>query len=161
MPDPRPHTVVRPGQGELIDVAGDRYRFLADRDHTDGRYAIWEALIPPGGGPPPHLHHREEEGFYVLEGEITIAVDGERLVAGPGTFVNLPVGSLHAFRNESDRPARMLILIAPGGMEGMFRRAGTPVTDPDAPIPPMDETGVERLVAAAPDFGIDLHPPAG
>ena len=63
------------------------YRFLAPGEDTNGKYAVWEALVPPGGGPPPHVHCREEVGFYVL--------DGERMVA--------TVGTPHGFRNETDR----------------------------------------------------------
>ena len=36
-----------------IAVVGDVYRFLATGDDTNGKYALWEALVPPGGGPPP------------------------------------------------------------------------------------------------------------
>src|SRR5689334_7216669 len=102
-----------PGEGRVIAVVGDVYRFLATGAETDGRYATFEAVVPPGGGPPPHTHSREEESFYVLDGEITFTVDGGRIVAGPGTFANMPVGSLHAFKNESSRTARMLISVAP------------------------------------------------
>ena len=72
----------RPGDGRTVAVFGDVYRFLAMGDDTDGKYALWEAVVPPGGGPPPHVHSREEEGFYVLEGEITLQVGDRRLVAG-------------------------------------------------------------------------------
>src|SRR5881394_1594984 len=58
-------------EGRTIAVVGDVYRFLATGDDTNGKYALWEAIVPPGGGPPPHVHSREEEGFYILEGEIT------------------------------------------------------------------------------------------
>ena len=74
-------TINAPPQGRTIAVVGDVYRFLATGEDTNGKYAIWEALVPPGGGPPPHVHSREEEGFYILEGEITFTVNGERLVA--------------------------------------------------------------------------------
>ena len=60
-----------PGKGRTISVVGDVYRFLATGAETNGKYALWEAIVPPGGGPPPHVHSREEEGFYILEGEIT------------------------------------------------------------------------------------------
>jgi len=63
-------TVRKPGEGRTIAVFGDVYRFLAVGEDTNGKYALWEAVVPPGGGPPPHVHSREEEGFYVLEGEI-------------------------------------------------------------------------------------------
>src|SRR5690606_29261200 len=97
------------GQGRTLAVVGDVYRFLATGDDTQGKYAMWEALVPPGGGPPPHIHSREEESFYVLEGEITFSVNGQTIVASAGTFANMPIGSLHSFRNEIDRPARLLI----------------------------------------------------
>ena len=70
---------------------------------------MWEAIVPPGSGPPPHIHSREEESFFVLEGEITIQVGDERFVAKAGTFANMPVGSLHSFKNETDKNARMII----------------------------------------------------
>jgi mannose-6-phosphate isomerase-like protein (cupin superfamily) len=57
------------GKGRTVAVVGDVYRCLATGEDTNGKYALWEALVPPGGGPPPHVHSREEEGFYVLEGE--------------------------------------------------------------------------------------------
>src|ERR1700751_2738160 len=86
----------QPGEGRTIGVVGDVYRFLSVGEETEGRYALFEAIVPPGGGPPPHVHSREQEGFYVLEGEITILVGDDRLVAGPGMFANMPVGTLHS-----------------------------------------------------------------
>ena len=82
-------------------------RFLAAGEDTNGRDAVWEAVVPPGGGPPPHVHSREEECFYVLEGEITFTVNGEKVVATTGTFANMPVGTPHSFKNESDRSAKI------------------------------------------------------
>ena len=89
-------TLRNPTQGRTVAVVGDVYRFLATGEDTDGRYALFEAVVGPGGGPPPHVHSREEEGFYVLDGEITFTVNGERVVARPGTFANMPVGTPHA-----------------------------------------------------------------
>src|SRR5271156_5195910 len=109
MNNPSTPVIRKPAQGRTVAVVGDVYRFLATGEDTDGKYALWEAIIPPGGGPPPHVHSREEEGFYVLEGEISLTVDGQRFVAGPGIFANLPVGSLHSFTNATDKPAKMLI----------------------------------------------------
>jgi mannose-6-phosphate isomerase-like protein (cupin superfamily) len=77
----RSATIVWPVEGESIHAVGDRYRFLATREVTDGRYGIWKAVVPPGSGTPPHRHTREEEGFYVIEGEVAIYVDGRRVTA--------------------------------------------------------------------------------
>src|SRR5262245_26892360 len=111
-----PPVLRKPAEGRTVAVVGDVYRFLTTGDDTNGSYALWEALVPPGGGPPPHVHAREVEGFYVLEGEITFQVGDERLVATAGTYIHLPVGTPHAFKNESDRPARMLVSVVPAGL---------------------------------------------
>jgi quercetin dioxygenase-like cupin family protein len=159
MSENRAASIVLPTEGEMTYAGGDRYRFLATREVTDGRYGLWEAVVPPGGGPPPHRHTREEEGFYVIEGEVTIYADGRRVVATPGAFVNMPAGGTHWFRNEGDRPAKMLVLVAPGGMEGLFKETGRPVTDPSAPIPPLGDEEKKRILVAAPKFGIEILPP--
>src|ERR1043165_7305274 len=109
-----------PPQGRSIAVVGDVYRFLATGEDTNGKYALFEAIVPPGGGPPPHVHSREEEGFYILEGEINFTIDGKLLVATAGMFANMPVGTPHSFKNESNTAARMLISVAPAGLEQMF-----------------------------------------
>jgi mannose-6-phosphate isomerase-like protein (cupin superfamily) len=85
-------------EGRTIAVVGDVYRFPATGEVTNGKYALWEAIVPPGGGPPPHVHSREEEGFYLLEGEITFTIGDKRLVASAGMFANMPVGTTHSFR---------------------------------------------------------------
>jgi quercetin dioxygenase-like cupin family protein len=152
-------TINTPPQGRTIAVVGDVYRFLATGEDTSGRYALWEALVPPGGGPPPHVHSREEEGFYVLEGEITFAVNGERAVATAGTFANMPVGTPHSFKNESDRPARMLISVAPAGLEQMFFEVGVPLAEGATTAAPPTTDEIEKLLAAAPRYGIEIRLP--
>src|SRR5436309_14866860 len=148
-----------PGHGRTVAVVGDVYRFLAVGQDTGGRYALWEAVVPPGGGPPPHAHSREEEGFYVLEGEITFTVNGERVVATAGTFANMPVGTPHSFKNETDRPARMLISVAPAGLEQMFFEVGVPLAEGATTALPPTKEEVEKLLAVAPSYGIEIKLP--
>ena len=151
--------IKRPGAGRTVAVVGDVYRFLATGEDTGGRYALWEAVVPPGGGPPPHAHSREEEGFYVLEGEITFTVGDQRLVAGAGTFANLPVGTPHSFTNEGGRPARMLISVAPAGLEQMFFEFGVPLPEGSTTALPPTKEEIERLLAVAPKYGIEIRLP--
>jgi gentisate 1,2-dioxygenase len=127
-------------------------------EETGGKYALWEAVVPPGGGPPPHVHSREE-GFYVLEGEITFTVNGERVVAGPGTFANMPVGTPHSFKNETDRPAKMLISVAPAGLEQMFFECGVPLREGATTALPPTKEETEKLLAVAPKYGIEIKRP--
>ena len=146
-------------EGRTMAVVGDVYRFLATGHETDSKYALWEAIVPPGGGPPPHVHNREEEGFYILEGEITFTIDDKRLVAMAGMFANMPVGVPHSFKNESSRPAKMLILVAPAGLEKMFFEVGVPVPQGATTAPPPTKDEIERLLAVAPKYGIEIVVP--
>src|SRR5580700_7049034 len=100
-------TIRTVAEGRTVAVVGDVYRFLATGEDTNGKYALWEAIVPPGGGPPPHVHSREEEGFYILEGEITLHFGEEQIVASAGMFANMPVGTPHSFKNESKETAKM------------------------------------------------------
>ena len=148
-----------PRQGRTIAVVGDVYRFLATGDDTNGKYALWEALVPPGGGPPPHVHRREEEGFYILEGEITFSVGDERILATAGMFANMPVGTPHSFKNDSSRPAKMLISVAPAGLENMFFEVGVPVAQEATTAAPPTKEEIEKLLAVAPRYGIEIRLP--
>jgi quercetin dioxygenase-like cupin family protein len=150
----------KPNEGLIVAVVGDLYRFLARGKDTDGRYATWEAIVPPGGGPPPHVHSREEESFFVLEGEIALQIGEQWLVAKVGTFVNIPVGVWHSFRNETDKQARMIISIAPAGLEEMFIEAGQQVL-PDGTIPTPSKEDFAKLMAAAPRYGVEIRLPTG
>jgi quercetin dioxygenase-like cupin family protein len=149
----------RPGEGRSITVVGDLYRFLATGEDTSGKYALFEAFVSPGGGPPPHVHSREEEGFYILEGEISFFVGDQRLLASAGMFANMPVGTPHSFKNESDKPARMLISLAPAGLEKMFFEVGVPVPPGTTTAAPPTKEEIERLLAVAPKYGIEIRLP--
>ena len=152
-------TIRKPGEGRTIAVVGDVYRFLATGDDTNGKYALWEAIVPSGGGPPPHVHSREEEGFYILEGEITFQIGEERVVATAGMFANMPVGTPHSFKNESDQPAKMLISVAPAGLEQMFFECGVPVAQGATTAPPPSKAEIEKLLEIAPRYGIEIKLP--
>ena len=159
MSNSHPSTLRKPAEGRTVAVVGDVYRCLATGEDTNGKYALWEAVVPPGGGPPPHVHSREEEGFYVLEGEITFLISDKRLVAGAGTFANMPVGTLHSFKNESNRPAKMLISVAPAGLEKMFFEVGQPVPVGGMTAPPPTQEEIEKFLTVAPRYGIEIRLP--
>jgi mannose-6-phosphate isomerase-like protein (cupin superfamily) len=95
---------------------------------------------------PLHVHEREDELFYVLEAEHVFQVGDEEHVVGPGGLVFAPRGVPHSQRRVVPRTGRILVLTAPGGLEGFFRaladadRAGT--------------LGPEAYAAASERYGI-------
>jgi mannose-6-phosphate isomerase-like protein (cupin superfamily) len=153
-------TQVASGEGKTLWVLGDLYEFKATGEDTGGKFALWETTTPPGNpGPPPHIHHNEDEVFYILEGELELTVEGSASVVGVGTLVNIPKGALHTFRNAGTTPARFLGMVAPGGFEGFFEEVGEPAED--ASSPPAGPPDVEKVMATAPKYGLEIPPPPG
>ncbi len=102
-------------------LVGGSIHIRVRSEDTDGSFGLIEQVVPPGfPGPSLHVHPDFAETFYVLEGELAVRVGDEAHDAGPGTVAVVPRGTPHTFANPSDRPARMLILVTPGGFERYF-----------------------------------------
>ena len=94
-----------------------------------------------------------------MEGEITFQIGEERIVATAGMFANMPVGVPHSFKNESDKPAKMVISIAPAGLEKMFFEIGVPLLEGSTTALPPTKQDIEKLLAIAPRYGIEIKVP--
>jgi len=153
--------VVKPGEGKLVWAAGDNYTFKVTGDDTGETYSLFEGLVPPHAGPPAHWHEREFEAFYILEGELTFHTKEGSIKAGPGAYVHIPMNLLHTFENMSNRPVRMLALVAPAGMEHFLEEIGRQVYDRSATPAPITQSDIEKITAVAPKYGIGIdltHP---
>ena len=148
-------------EGEALWFLGTRATIKASAETTDGRVGIIEQLAPPGSGSPLHVHANEDEWFYVIEGELTFLVGGERIVAGPGGFVYGPRGIPHIFQVTSEGPSHFLLVAEPGGFEAMVRAAGVPATAPGLPPADSPPPDMEKLGAAAAAQGIEILGPPG
>jgi quercetin dioxygenase-like cupin family protein len=148
--------VLNAGEGRAYWVVGDLYTILASGEDTCGAYALIHTTVPPGGGPPPHVHRREDEAFYVLEGDLAFHADGRDIRATAGSWVTLAKGSLHTFRNTGTATARMLIVVTPSGLERYFAEVGQPATDRALPPPSVTAADIERLLAVAPKYGLEI-----
>jgi mannose-6-phosphate isomerase-like protein (cupin superfamily) len=113
--DPRP-IVISPGQGHRLG----NVEFLARTADTP-RFTFGIIEITPGRVLEAHVHADEDDAFYILEGEMTFFFGDEEASAPPGTFVLVPPGVEHGFRNDTANPVRMLNIHAPGGFD---RRIG-------------------------------------
>ena len=117
-------------------------------EETGDDYTLIEGLAPSGHMPPLHVHDFYGEGFFVLEGEVTVYTTAGEQVLLPGQGAHVPAGEPHTFRVTSEGPARMLCISAPGGLARFFREAGRPAEREALPVldgPP----DVERLLASA------------
>lgn len=150
--------IMRTGEGRAAWVVGDRYTVKASGEDTGGAFALIEVMVPPQSGPPPHLHHREDEAFYVLEGEFEVHIDEQRLTAGPGSWVRMAKGSLHHFKNIGAKPGTILILATPAGLDRFFLEAGREATDTSPESGAATPVDIEKLLAIAPKYGIEMKP---
>lgn len=125
--------MIAAGEGQILGAeAGCRDRFLIDSTATEGRFSLVEHLLAPRSiAAPMHRHTLEDEFSFILEGEVSFQTDDEEHRAGVGDLVFKPRGEWHTFWNATDRPARMLELISPGGLEEAFRIIGTAGEDVD------------------------------
>jgi quercetin dioxygenase-like cupin family protein len=96
-------------------------RNLATRIATANAYSLHELTKPPGEGPAAHTHPDMEEAFYILEGEFTFTVGDDQVRAPAGTFLLVPRGASHHFRNSGDTDGRYLALFSPAMGEAMER----------------------------------------
>ncbi|WP_431775826.1 cupin domain-containing protein [Streptomyces cucumeris] len=123
---------------ELSSPAGGRTHYLATHATTGGEFGLYKVdMEPRAPGAATHFHRTISESFYILSGTVRL-YDGDRWIsARQGDFLYVPVGGLHAFRNESDDPASLLLLFSPGApreeyfekVAEMARRGGQELTN--------------------------------
>jgi mannose-6-phosphate isomerase-like protein (cupin superfamily) len=135
---PAADVVVRgPGEGDSVTIGPSRAIFKAEGPDGDGTYSLSETTLAPGSpGPVPHHHETFADSFYVLDGSLTVLVEGRPRQLKAGAFALVPPGSVHTFANRSGARARVLNLMAPGGFEQYLKEvaaaAGSGPPDPDA-----------------------------
>jgi uncharacterized cupin superfamily protein len=110
---PTEPVVVRPGEGHRVG----NVEFLARSQDTPRFNLALITIGPHREGPPSHAHETEDDSFYILDGELTVLLEGDELVAGPGTFILVPPGVAHTFVNRTDDATRMLNIHAPAGFD--------------------------------------------
>jgi mannose-6-phosphate isomerase-like protein (cupin superfamily) len=134
---------------ETVPFLDCRARVLAAGEDTDGRFGLVEMTeIPAGSMPPLHIHHEHDEGFFVLEGSVTLFVPGAQVELGVGDFYVAPRGVPHTYR-VGDADARWLTTSSPAGFERFVAGVAALATpDPES----------VAAVAAANDIEI-LGPP--
>ena len=108
--------IVPPGQGHVLG----NVEFLARTTDTP-RFNLAIITIQAGRELESHTHDEEDDSFFILEGEMTFVLEEGEVAAPPGTFVLVPPGVEHGFRNDGDVPVRMLNVHAPAGFD---RRIG-------------------------------------
>jgi quercetin dioxygenase-like cupin family protein len=145
--------VVRATDVKPMWVLGIMLTVHTGSETTGGGYAVTSDYVLPGQGVPMHVHTREDEAIYVVDGEVTITIGDLQQVARPGDVAHMPRNVAHRFQNTSDRPARIVLVFTPGGIEGLFREVGKPVSDPSEHPPAITAADIAAARNAAERYG--------
>lgn len=110
--------VHQPGEGERHGLGSSELIIKATGEDTGDSFFLSETTIAPAFlGPPPHVH----DMFYVLEGALTLRLGEQTHRLQAGSFVCVPPGVVHTFRNDGDVPVRFLNFNTPAGWEHYMR----------------------------------------
>ena len=125
-----------------------------DGDPSGGALALIDERGRRGDMPPLHVHRCDDETFYVLEGELTLFVAGERTVLGSGQAALAPRDVPHAYRVESDE-AHWLVITTPAGFDAFVREVAAPA--PADVLPPAGRPFDPAVLGrAAAEAGIEI-----
>ncbi len=156
MGDDSPSFLIGPAEGTptVNPIGGQMVRKITDA-MTHGNFSVHDNILPAGSpGPRPHRHLRHDELFYVLDGTLTVRIEGDYVTASPGSFVVVPRGAVHQPSNPSDAPVHVLLIFSPGGMDRFF----LDVAERGLPLQsvPADPSVQEALAAFTSEYGYEF-----
>ncbi len=85
----------------------------ASGDDTGDLVAAFEQVVPKQSGPPLHIHHDCSESFYILRGEFRFEIGSQIASALEGTFLFVPRGVRHTYKNIGDESGRIFFWFSP------------------------------------------------
>ena len=122
--------IVRATETPRFDLPGTHFFGLLAPSRGSTELCTWRLELDPGAGVnngPHQLDH--EEAFMLLEGSLTIKIDGEAFVLQPGDALSVPARSLLHVSNPASEPAKALVCIRAGFRAKMMdtgEEIGTP-----------------------------------
>ncbi|MGH7015373.1 MAG: cupin domain-containing protein [Stellaceae bacterium] len=144
---------MQPQEQPVVKIGQLEVRYLMDGTVTGAGVGMFELTVQPGARvPPAHSHSGNEEIVYVLEGTLRYTVDNEMRDLKPGDRMYTPRGSVHAFSNPHDRPARALIILTPDIGAQYFRDVAAVIGAAGGPNPATMADVMNR-------YGLVLAPP--
>jgi quercetin dioxygenase-like cupin family protein len=109
--------IVAPGQGRAYPMGRMRAVFKADCEETETRYSVSEWWLEPNTRGPGVNSHPEDHVFYVIEGELSVLIDGAWAQAERGSYILIPGEVPHDFENRGTSRVGFISLNVPGGFE--------------------------------------------
>ncbi|HWH95026.1 MAG TPA: cupin domain-containing protein [Baekduia sp.] len=138
-------TVTLPGDGELRWYRDRLVDLRLTGAQTGDRISLVEVEMPAGATTPLHRQPYDDETLYILSGSLTVHLDGEEQIAGPGAVVFIPRETPHALL--ATETTNFLIFGIPAGQERYFRALSVPAPSRELPPPPTAEPHPAAAIA--------------
>lgn len=130
----RAAVILGPGEGRSYPMGRMRAVFKADLEETETKYSVSEWWVDPNTHGPGVHSHPEDHVFIVIEGVLSVFVNGAWSHAERGSYIRIPGGAPHDFENRGESPAGFISINVPGG----FERALPGIVEWFAANPPTD-----------------------
>ncbi len=123
-PESEPPAWAYPTTGaSYVTPNGERFTTLVAASETNGEFVRVDHRIAPGGFVArEHVHPHQEERFQLLEGSLTVRVNGEERLVSAGETVVIPAGTPHQLFNRGDVEVRSISEVHPAGRLSLFFR---------------------------------------
>jgi len=153
--------VVDTEDGPTYRVVNDLVTFKAVAADTNGVYSLFEIHTAPGRGMLPLRQRYEDAACWVLEGGYTFLLGKQAVRLDAGDYAFVPRGTVYGYTNNGAAPARMLLLVTPGGIhERFFTDVGERIDDRRGLPTPGGSPDLPQLASIAQKYGIEILPPS-
>lgn len=89
------------------------YRMLNPVTVGSKKFMSFVVEVHPGGAIPEHTHGPAEVGLHVLDGKVSVTIDGQEELVEPGTAVHVPIGSTIGLANAGEEALRFIAVLSP------------------------------------------------
>jgi quercetin dioxygenase-like cupin family protein len=116
--------IVVPEEGIRWEMEPERlmtFKLLSEQ--TRDSVSIFEEIVPPGAGTPLHIHHTSDEAIHLLAGELMIRLGAQVTTVSAGTWIFIPRGTTHGWKNRSNVPVRASYTFTPSDGAKVFELA--------------------------------------
>lgn len=129
-----------------VSHADPAMRVVAGREATGGAYTVLDVRSEPGASTAAHRHEHEDQAVLVLDGELTVLLDGAATALSAGGQAFLPRGVPHR-TVAGPEGARFLCICIPGGYEALVDALQDPRSAPDDLAALLAAAGVHAVAA--------------
>jgi quercetin dioxygenase-like cupin family protein len=132
--------IVAQEQAEVYSQGLGEARILVTGERSGDAWWMGKFREDPGFMTLLHLHPQMDEYFYILQGVLTVYIDGTWHDLRAGTFARVPRNIPHAQGNTGNEPVHFLGAGSPAGFERFF----------------VDLHEIAGRVAPGPQFGAEI-----